>query len=204
MKKALCLILSLFAFLSAFAQAPVDATPEKGDFRASIGWGWSFGMNFDGTDGHTRPIIPLNIRADYTFLTFADGQGSIAAGALFEFCHYQTWFTRDTYSNGNVKTTHTWTNGILAAEATARYCLWQDFEAYGRVFLGANLQLGYTEEYSDESYANIVPHTNGPGNSGAFGLIVGLDHFVSEHMIIGIEAGLGCYTTLGFSLGYKF
>ncbi len=203
MKKILALILAFSIFLPlAYSQdnEPVNALPEKGDVRIGIGWGWAFTMRFEdrANFGHTKPILPLHVYGDYTFLTFADGRGSLAGGAMFEFTHYQTWFTQ------TVKTTIDWTQGILAATATVRYNFGQDFEVFGKGFLGRTLQLGYEETYSDESYASIVPHTNGPGNSPASGLIVGFGHFTSEHMFISMQAGLGCFTTLGFGLSYKF
>lgn len=194
------LILAILAEAAVFAQeTPVKAKPEQGDIRVGLGWGWALGLNFDGSDGHTKPIIPIHATADYTFMTFADGQGALDLGGMFEFCNYQTWFTRE-----NIKTTHTWTNGILAVTATARYCFWQDCEVFGRFFYGTNLQLRYEEEYSDESYASIVPHTSGPGNSSASGIVIGFGTFTGEHTFVSVEAGLGTYMTLGLGMSYRF
>ena len=205
MKKILSIILAIAAFVPA-AQAqysPENALPEKGDIRIGLGWGWALGMHFDN-DCHTKPINPLMITADYTFMTFADDQGSVAAGLLFEWCRYQTWSTDKQIQTLGFKTTHTWSRGILGAQATARYCFGQDFEAFGRFFLGKNLELGYKEEYSDESYASIIPHTTGIGSFGAWGIMVGIGRAISEHLGVSFGLGLGCYTTLGVNVSYKF
>ena len=204
MKKILTIAIALFAMLPAsFAQEAGRAMPENGDIRVGLSWGWAWSINFDGRP-HSKPILPIGAYADYTFTTFADGKGSLAGGAMFEFCRYQTWSTDKEIATIGFKTTHTWTQGILAATATVRYCFGQDFEVYARGFLGKDLQLGYDEEYSDESYAAIIPHTSGPGNTGASGLQLGIGEMVTDKTSISIQLGLGSYTTLGFLLAYKF
>lgn len=208
MKKIFTVCLALFAlFLNSFAQdysLPKYALPEKGDIRIGIGWGWALNTHFEERDGfgHSKPIIPIQVTADYTLLNFADGKGSVAAGAMFEYCRYQTWFTQTFY--GSVKTTQTWTRGILAATASVRYTFWQDLAVFGTLFLGKDLQLGYDEEYSDEGFASIVPHTSGPGSYSASGILAGISNPISEHSIISIYFGYGSYTTLGINWSYKF
>ena len=205
MKKAIVIVIAVLASLpAAFAQyGPENALPEQGQVRLGIGWGWAFNMHFEN-DCHTKPINPLMVTADYTVMTFADDQGSVAAGALFEWCRYQTWSTDKQIQTVGFKTTHTWNRGVLAAQAVVRYCFGQDFEAFGQVFIGRNLQLGYEEEYSDPSYESIIPHTSGPGSFGAWGLTAGIGRAISEHMGISFYLGLGTYTTLGINAYYKF
>ena len=206
MKKLLLVIIALFAMLPAvFAQDTDRAVPESGDIHVGIGWGWWL-TRWDNSC-HTKPIIPIGLYADYTFMTFADGNGSLAGGLLFEFCNYETWSTDDQIALVGFKTTTTWTRGLLAAHATARYCFPdtnRNWAVLGRVFLGQDLELGYKEKYSDESYASIIPHTNGPGSHGSFGFALGLDTMVTEHLGLTIQLGLGTYSTIGFITSYKF
>ncbi|MBP5488325.1 MAG: hypothetical protein J6X77_02015 [Bacteroidales bacterium] len=184
---------------------PLRALPKEGDIRLGVTMGWNFTMRFDN-DNHTKPIMPLGINADYTFKTFADGKGSVAGGVLFDFLRYATWFTRDTMTAyGTVKTTQTWSMGMLAATVTGRYCWGQDFEAFARFALGRGLILGYKEEYSDEGYASVVPHTNGPsGGYLAWGLQLGVGRYITDNISLQLFLGLNSFATLGFNIGYKF
>ena len=205
MKKLLLIFVAMFAMMPAlYAQDTNRAVPEVGDVHVGIGWGWWL-TRWDN-DCHTKPIIPIALYADYTFKTFADGDGSLAGGLLFEFNRYNTWSTDDQIALVGFKTTHTWTRGLLAAHATVRYCLGEDknYSAVGRVFIGRDIELGYDEKYSDESYAAIIPHTNGPGDHGSYGLALGIESMVSEHLGLTIQLGLGTYTTIGFITSYKF
>ena len=183
---------------------PVRALPQEGDIRLGVTLGWNFTMRFDN-DNHTKPILPLGINADYTFKTFAEGRGSVAGGVLFDFLRYATWFTRDTLTEyGTVKTTQTWTMGMLAATVTGRYCWGQDYEAFARLALGRGLILGYDEDYSDERYASIVPHTNGPsGGYFAWGLQLGVGRYISDHSSLHVFLGLNSFATLGINYSYK-
>ncbi|MBO4469560.1 MAG: hypothetical protein J5740_04150 [Bacteroidales bacterium] len=208
MKKLFASLFALVAIASAaFAQEyqPDRALPQKGDIRIGMTWGWNFTLPFEDKN-HTNPIMPLGFNADYTFKTFANGQGSLAGGAMFDLLRYSTWHTRDTLTEyGTIKTTTTWTMGLLAATLTGRYCWGQDIEAFGRLFVGKELILGYDEEYSDERYASIVPHTNGPSGSFlAYGLQLGIGTFITDHMTLHLFVGLGSFATLGFNYGYKF
>ena len=205
----------LFAFLAAalfmapvaFSQEyqPERAVPKEGDIRLGVTLGWNLTMRFEN-DNHTKPIMPLGLNADYTFKTFADGKGSLAGGVLFDFLRYSTWNTRETMTEyGTIKTTTTWSIALLAATVTGRYCWGQDFEVFGRFFLGRGLFVGYDEEYSDERYASIVPHTNGPGGGyPAYGLQLGVGRFITDNMTLHFLVGLNSFPTLGFQYGYKF
>ena len=62
----------------------------------------------------------------------------------------------------------------------------------------------WKQEYSDPSYYDIIPPVNRPTGFPGWGLNVGAGKFINENMIISAELGLGSYTTLGVSLGYKF
>ena len=212
MKKTVTAILALLIVVVFSAQAQettkeINYIPEKGDVRVGLAWGWAMRMNFETRPnfGHTKPIMPLQVHADYTLMTFSEGKGSVAAGALFEFVHYQSWFTQESLILGTpIKTTTTWTQGLLAATGTVRYCIWKDIALFGSAFFGSDINLGYEEEYSDESYASIVPHTNGPGGSNSsFGFLAGIDVPVSEHAILSLQAGF-TYMTLGFRYSYVF
>ena len=204
MKKILIACLAIFALGSnAFAQEEYSIMPKVGDVRAGLGWGWALNLHFDGTP-HSKPINPIFATADYTFLTFAEDKGSLAGGAMFEFCNYRTWSTDRDIQTLGFKTTHTWTNGVLVGTATVRYVLTEGIEVYGMVFLGRNFQLGYKEEYSDESYAAIIPHTSGPGDSPADGIRIGFTTHMEKKLYMSVFAGLGGYTTVGFLGYYKF
>ena len=218
MKKTI-LLLALASLLSApmlLAQEQANVyPPQKGDFRIGAGWGWALllfqheqegNSTFYVNPGHTKPVTPISVSADYTFMDFADGKGTLAAGALFEWTHYQTWSTSNSVAQlaglSTFKTTITWDQAILAATATARYCFWQDLYAYAQAHVGFDMNLGYKEEYSDESVN--IPHTNGPGNSLSYGIAAGVGVPASEHLIMDIYAALGRYTTVGLTLNYKF
>ena len=209
MKRFIFIALLLALASTAMAQKTtkeIRYIPEKGDIRAGLAWGWAMRMNFENRPnfGHTKPIMPLQVHADYTLMTFSEGKGSLAAGAMFEFVHYQSWFTQESIMLGTpVKTTHTWTQGLLAATGTVRYCIWNDVALFSSVFLGPDIILGYKEEYSDESYASIVPHTNAGGSHTSFGFLVGVDVPISEHAIISLQGGF-TYMTLGFRYSYVF
>ena len=180
--------------------------PEKGDIRVGLAFGWAMRMNFEDRPGfgHTKPIMPLQVHADYTLMTFAEEKGSVAVGAMFEFLHYQTWFTQESLMLGTpVKTTQTWTQGVLAATGTLRYCIWKDVALFGSAYFGPDIILGYKEEYSDESYASVVPHTNAGGSHTVFGFLAGVDVPTSEHAIISLQTGF-TYMTLGFRYSYVF
>ena len=208
MKKLFASLFAVVAIASAaFAQEyqPERALPKEGDIRVGVTLGWNLTMRFEDSN-HTNPIMPIGINADYTFKTFADGKGSVAGGLMFDYLRYSTWFTRDTLTEyGTVKTTTTWTIGLLAATVTGRYCWGQDFEVFGRFFVGRGLNMGYDEDYSDERYASIVPHTNGPGGGyPAYGLQLGVGRFISDNMSLHLLVGLNSFPTLGFNYGYKF
>ena len=204
MKKILTVIAALFAFSAVYAQeADASLMPEVGDIRIGLGWGFALNMKFGDTP-HSKPLTPIHAAADYTFMTFSDGKGSLAAGAIFEFLRYQSWSTQKQTELVGFKTTWTWTNGVLAGAITARYCLADNFEVFAMAFYGKNYQLGYKEEYSDESYAGIVPHTSGPGNSGADGIRIGFSSATGQHWVYSIYAGLGGFETIGFNFAYRF